>query len=110
MTGTVSDVERFQAWQLDTLEARDDDAEVVSFGPFRAVFFAVEEPPPTGWVTLVDAQTTQAETQKALTKLRAACKKRKVALEIEYNEAVFPALGAWLEAAGLKLAEKNPLM
>jgi predicted GNAT family acetyltransferase len=61
-------------------------------------------------VTLIDGTATEAETSKSLTKLRAAFKKRKTALEVEYNEAVFPKVGSWLESAGFKLAERNPLM
>jgi ribosomal protein S18 acetylase RimI-like enzyme len=60
-------------------------------------------------VTLVEG-AAEAETVKAVPKLKTALKKHKAPLEIEYNEAVFPNVGAWLEAAGLKLAEKNPLM
>jgi hypothetical protein len=62
------------------------------------------------WVTLVEGAASEAETVKAVPKLKTALKKHKAPLEIEYNEAVFPKVGAWLEAAGLKLAEKNPLM
>jgi ribosomal protein S18 acetylase RimI-like enzyme len=106
----MSDSERFQAWQSDTLTLRDGDAEVLSVGPFRAVLSVPGEEPATGWATLIDGTVTEAETVKALTKLRSAFKKRKVAIEIEYNEAVFPNVGPWLEAAGLKLAERHPLM
>ena len=106
----MSDSDRFQIWQRDTLEGRDDGAEVLSIGPFRAVLSAAGEGSPTGWVTLIDGSATERETSKALTKLRLALKKHKVPLEIEYNEAVFPKVGGWLEAAGLKLLERNPLM
>jgi predicted GNAT family acetyltransferase len=61
-------------------------------------------------VTLIDGSATEAETLKALTKVRSTLKKRKVALEIEYNEVVFPKVGHWLETAGLKLVERNALM
>jgi predicted GNAT family acetyltransferase len=106
----MSDSERFQTWQRDTLAGRDDDADVLSIGPFRALLSAPDAATTTGWVTLIDGSATEADTQKALTKLRSALKKRKVPLEIEYNDAVFPKVGGWLEAAGLKLVERNPLM
>jgi ribosomal protein S18 acetylase RimI-like enzyme len=106
----MSDSDRFQAWQRDTLALRDDDSEVLSIGPFRALLSVAGEQPATGWVTLIDAPATEAETAKALPKLRSAFKKHKVALEIEYNEAVYPKVGAWLESAGLTLADRNPLM
>ena len=106
----ITDAERFQTWQRDALAARDDDAETLSIGPFRALLSPVGEEPATGWVTLIEGTVTEAETTKAITKLRAAFKKRSVPVEIEYNDAVFPKVGPWLEAAGLKLAEKNPLM
>jgi GNAT superfamily N-acetyltransferase len=104
------DTDRFQEWQRDHLALRDDDAEVLLIAPFQAVLSVAGELPVTGWATLVDGNPTEAETLKALTKLRTLFKKRKVALEIEYNEARFPKVGPWLEAAGLKLAERNPLM
>lgn len=106
----MSDSDRFQTWQRDTLAARDVDAETLSIGPFRAFLSVAGEQPATGWVTLIDGTPTEAETLKGLTKMRSAFKKRKVALEIEYNEPVFPKVGPWLEAAGLKLVERNPLM
>jgi predicted GNAT family acetyltransferase len=83
---------------------------MLSVGPFRALLSGADQAGPTGWVTLIDGSPTQAETLKGLTKLRTTFKKRKLALEIEYDETVFPKLGAWLEAAGMKLAERNPLM
>lgn len=106
----MSASERFQTWQRDALAVRDDDADALSIGPFRAVLSTAGEVPATGWATMIDGTATEAETLKALTKLRSAFKKHKVALEIEYNQAVFPKVGPWLEAAGLKLMERNPLM
>jgi predicted GNAT family acetyltransferase len=104
------DSDRFQTWQRDMLAFRGDDAETLSIGPFRALLSVAGEQPATGWVTLIDGAATEAETLKALTKLRSAFKKRKVPLEIEYNEEVFPKVGPWLEAADLTLVERNPLM
>jgi ribosomal protein S18 acetylase RimI-like enzyme len=106
----MSDSDRFQTWQRDTLAVHDDSAEMLSIGPFRALLSKGGETTTTGWATLIDGTVTEAETTKSLTKLRSVFKKRKVALEIEYNEAVFPAVGKWLEAAGLKLQERNALM
>ncbi len=106
----MSDGERFQTWQRDTLAEHDEGAEMLSIGPFRALLPAAEDATPLGWVTLIDGTPNEAETLKGLTKLRSAFKKRKVPLKIEYNDAAFPKVGAWLEAAGLKLVESNPLM
>jgi len=106
----MSDAERFQTWQRDELEARGEDSEVLSIGPFRGLLSTAGVKPATGWITLIEGTATQAETAKALTKLKSAFKKRGVPLEIEFNEAAFPKVGAWLEAAGLKPAEKNALM
>jgi GNAT superfamily N-acetyltransferase len=106
----MSDADRFQTWQRDMLAGRDEGAETLSIGPFRVLFSAPGEATMTGWVTLIDGTATEAETLKSITKLRSAFKKRKVALEIEYNEAVFPNVGPWFEGAGLKLVERNPLM
>ena len=106
----MTDTDRFQAWQRDTLAALDDGAEMLSLGPFRAILSAAGEPAPIGWVTMIDGTAVEAETLKALTKLRSTFKKHKVPLEIEYNESVFPKVGDWLEGAGLKLVERNSLM
>ncbi len=106
----MSDSDRFQTWQRDTLAARQDGAEMLSVGPFRAVFSAAGETARNGWVTLIDGTAAEDETLKALTKLRSTFKRHKVPLEIEYNETIFPKVGQWLEGAGLKLVERNPLM
>jgi predicted GNAT family acetyltransferase len=106
----MSDGDRFQTWQRDTLAGRDDDAEVLSIGPFRVLVSSEGDSGATAWVTLIDGTATEGETTKALTKVKAALKKRKVPLEIEYNEAVFPKVGRWLEEAGMKQVERNPLM
>jgi GNAT superfamily N-acetyltransferase len=106
----MSDTERFQTWQRDTLAGHEDGADMLSIGPFRALLSGEGEATGTGWATLIDGAATEADTTKSLTKLRSAFKKHKVALEIEYNEEVFPKVGKWLETAGLKLIERNPLM
>jgi ribosomal protein S18 acetylase RimI-like enzyme len=106
----MSDSDRFQTWQRDTLAVHEEGAEMLSIGPFRALVLGAGEATATGWVTLIDGTAAEAETLKSLTKLRSMFKKRKVAVEIEYNEEVFPKVGKWLEAAGLKLIERNPLM
>jgi ribosomal protein S18 acetylase RimI-like enzyme len=108
--GTGLDAERFAAWQRDTLESRAADSEVLTIGPFQVALSKEKEAPATNWVTLVDGNASEAETEKAIPKLKAALKKHKSPLEIEYNDAAFPKVGLWLEAAGLKLARKNPLM
>jgi RimJ/RimL family protein N-acetyltransferase len=106
----MNDTKRFQTWQRDALAARGDDSEVLSIGPFRALLSNASVKSATGWITLIEGTATEAETLKALTKVRSAFKKRDVPVEIEFNEAAFPKVGAWLETAGLKLAERNPLM
>jgi ribosomal protein S18 acetylase RimI-like enzyme len=106
----MTDSDRFQTWQRDNLAAHEDGAEMLSIGPFRAVVSDAGEAGATGWATLIDGAAAEADTMKSLTKLRSAFKKRKVALEIEYNEEVFPKVGKWLEAGGLKQLERNPLL
>jgi ribosomal protein S18 acetylase RimI-like enzyme len=106
----AADVERFAAWQRDVLEARAGASEVLTIGPFRVAISQDKEAPSMSWVTLIEGSTSEAETVKAIPKLKAALKKHKAPLEIEYNEAVFPKVGAWLESAGMKLARKDPLM
>ncbi|HEY2598438.1 MAG TPA: GNAT family N-acetyltransferase [Candidatus Dormibacteraeota bacterium] len=106
----MNDTDRFQTWQRDTLADHEDGAEMLSLGPFRAVLSAANEAFPHGWATLIDGTAAESETLKALTKLRSTFKRHKVPLEIEYNEALFPKVGQWLEAAGLKLIERNSLM
>jgi ribosomal protein S18 acetylase RimI-like enzyme len=108
--GAGLDVERFAAWQRDTLEARAADSEVLTIGPFQVALSKEKEGPATSRVMLVDGNAGEAETEKAIPKLKAALKKHKSTLEIEYNDAVFPKVGPWLEAGGLKLVRKNALM
>ncbi len=108
-TGAGADMERFAAWQRDAMDARAEDSEMLTIGPFRVALSQDKGAPLLSWVTLVEG-AAEAETVKAVPKLKTALKKHKAPLEIEYNEAVFPNVGPWLEAAGLKLAEKNPLM
>lgn len=106
----MTDTDRFQTWQRDTLADRQDGAEILSVGPFRAVLSAAGDATQAGWVTLIDGTAAEGETLKALTKLRSTFKRHKVPLEIEYNETLFPKVGEWLEGAGLKLVERNSLM
>jgi ribosomal protein S18 acetylase RimI-like enzyme len=106
----AADAERFAAWQRDALEARAVDSEVLTIGPFRVALSKDKAAPGGSWVTLVEGSAGQAETMKAVSKLKAALKKHRSPLEIEFNDVAFPKVGAWLEAAGLKLAERNPLM
>lgn len=109
-TGAAADAERFTAWQKDALEARAGDSEPLSIGPFRVVLSTAKQSPQPSWVTIVEGAATEVETVKAVAKLRTTLKKHKAELELEYNETAFPRVGPWLESAGLKLAEKNPLM
>jgi ribosomal protein S18 acetylase RimI-like enzyme len=102
------DSKRFQAWQLDALDKHPAGTELRSIGPFRAIVPAANQP--GGWVTIVEGTVTDRETQAAVADLRAIFEQHTSPLEIEYNEALFPDVGAWLEAAGLTLAERNPLM
>ncbi len=108
--GAGVDAERFAAWQRDALEAKAFDSEVLTIGPFQVALSKEKETPPTSWVTLVDGNASEDDTEKAIPKLKAVLKKHKSSLEIEYNDTAFPKVGPWLEAAGLKLARKNALM
>ncbi len=102
------DAKRFQTWQLAALSEHRAGTELHPFGPFRAVVPAMNQP--GGWVTIVDGTTTEQETQEAVANLRSVFKERNTPLEVEYNEALFPQMGSWLEAAGFTIAERNPLM
>jgi ribosomal protein S18 acetylase RimI-like enzyme len=108
--GAGQDAERFAAWQRDTLEAKAFDSEMLTIGPFQVALSKEKEAPATSWVTLVDGNASEAETEQAIPKLKAALKKHKSPLEIAYNETAFPKVGRWLEAGGLKLARKDALM
>jgi hypothetical protein len=102
------DALRFQAWQLAALASHPVGTELIKVGPFSAVV------PVTagagGWVTLVAASATERETIAAVARLRTIFEGRAAPLEIEFNERLHPRVGRWLEAAGLTLAERNPLM
>jgi ribosomal protein S18 acetylase RimI-like enzyme len=102
------DAKRFQAWQLAALEQHPAGTELVSFGPFRAVLPTASHA--DAWVTIVDGTVDERETARAVAGLRSVFKQRNAVLEIEYNDALYPHVGTWLEAAGLTFAERNPLM
>ncbi|GAC1640270.1 MAG: hypothetical protein NVS9B11_06680 [Candidatus Dormibacteraceae bacterium] len=104
----MADARRFQAWQLDALAKHPAGTELRSIGPFRAVIPAANEF--GGWVTIVDGMAGENETKEAAANLRSVFGQHHIELEIEYNEAVFPRVGPWLEATGFSLAERNPLM
>src|SRR5260370_4204247 len=102
------DAKRFQAWQLAALEQHPAGTELVSFGPFRALLPVANQP--GAWVTIVEGTVDERQTARAVAGLRSVFKQRNAELEIEYNEALYPRVGSWLEAAGLTFAERNPLM
>lgn len=102
------DAKRFQAWQLAALEQHPPGTDLVSFGPFRALLPASNQP--GAWVTIVEGTVDGRETARAVAGLRSVFQQRKAELEIEYNEALYPQVATWLEAAGLTFAERNPLM
>ena len=100
------DAKRFAAWQLDALEARPRGAQLISVGPFRALASAQQG----GWMTVVAGRPTEGEAAEAVARLRSALQGGGTEVEAEYNETVFPQVGPWLEAAGLKLHRRDPLM
>jgi ribosomal protein S18 acetylase RimI-like enzyme len=102
------DANRFQAWQLAALEQHPAGTNLVSFGPFRALIPASNQP--GAWVTIVEGKVDERETARAVAGLRSVFQQRNAELEIEYNEALYPQVSTWLEAAGLTFAERNPLM
>jgi ribosomal protein S18 acetylase RimI-like enzyme len=104
----VADAKRFQAWQLDALAAHPAGTELLTIGPFHAVIPATDHF--GGWVTIVEGTVGERDIEEAVASLRSAFKRRDTEPEIEYNEALFPEVGPWLEAAGFTLAERNPLM
>jgi hypothetical protein len=102
------DANRFQDWQLAALEQHPAGTELLSFGPFRALVPASDQP--GAWVTIVEGTVDEREVTRAVAGLRSIFRRRNAELEIEYNEALYPEVAGWLEAAGLKFAERNPLM
>jgi ribosomal protein S18 acetylase RimI-like enzyme len=103
-----TDAQRFKAWQLAALDARPAGTELLSVGPFRVV--ASAQPGADSWVTLVEGDVSRTDLHRAVGRLRSMFARRGTELQIEYNEAVAPAVGPWLEETGLKLTERNPLM
>jgi ribosomal protein S18 acetylase RimI-like enzyme len=103
------DARRFQAWQHDALEARPAGTRMLSVGPFHALVPA-DQQGQGGWMTLVEGRPTERETRESVDRLRSELQGRSGAVEIEYNSAAFPEVGAWLEAAGLTLDRSDPLM
>lgn len=102
------DAKRFQAWQVAALEQHPAGTELLSFGPFRALVPASNQP--GAWVTIVEGTVDERAVTRAVAGLRSVFKQRNAELEIEYNEALYPKVAGWLEAEGLTFAERNPLM
>ena len=90
------------------MEARPAGSQLLSLGPFRAVVPGRSDP--GRWVTIVDGPVTERDTSDAVAKLRSIYEHQADKLEIEYDDVAFPDVGRWLEAAGLKRVERNPLM
>jgi len=93
---------------MDALRQTPPGTELLAVGPFQVIVSA--DPQADSWVTLVDGDVTEGDVRGALGRLRAMFARRNTELQIEFNEGVLPQAGAWLEAAGLKLVERNPLM
>ncbi|HEY1455628.1 MAG TPA: GNAT family N-acetyltransferase [Candidatus Dormibacteraeota bacterium] len=104
----LDDANRFQAWQIDALQAHPAGTELVRVGPFQVV--VSDGPSPFNWVTLVDPNIEEGDLRDSVGPLRSMFEGRHEGLEVEFNEAVLPHAAAWLEAAGFALAERNPLM
>src|SRR5258708_19429496 len=64
------DAKRFQAWQLAALEQHSAGTDLVSFGPFRAVIPASNQP--GAWVTIVEGTGDGRETARAVPGLPSA--------------------------------------
>jgi ribosomal protein S18 acetylase RimI-like enzyme len=107
-TRAEQDALRFQAWQVAALESHPAGTVLTRVGPFSAVVPATAGA--VGWVTMVAAEATERETTAAVALLRTIFEGRAAPFEIEFNERLYPRAGRWLEAAGLALAERNPLM
>jgi GNAT superfamily N-acetyltransferase len=97
------------AWQLDALRReRPAGTELLSVGPFQVLLDAGASA--DHWVMLVDADVKESDVRSSLGRLRAMFARRNAELQIEFNEGVLPRAGSWLEASGLALVERNPLM
>lgn len=77
-------------------------------GPYHVVL--PKDPRAGTWVTLVEENVDEVDVRGNLVRLRKLFAKRGVPLEVEFNEAVLPRAGKWLEASGMKLIKRNPLM
>jgi GNAT superfamily N-acetyltransferase len=107
-TDLERDAMRFQAWLRDALEARPAGSQLLKVGPFRALVPASGQP--GSWVTIVDGPAAEKDTKESVQVLRSLFGERRAELEIEYNDALFPKVGAWLEATGFSLDRRDPLM
>jgi ribosomal protein S18 acetylase RimI-like enzyme len=104
----TEDARRFHDWQVDALRQSAPGTERFSVGPFQVV--APADPGADSWVTLLDPDLEESDVRTSLGRLRAMFAERHAELQIEFNEGVVPQAGPWLEAAGLELVERNPLM
>lgn len=102
------DAERFREWQIHALEARPESSRLEKVGPFSVVVPETGDEEP--WVTLLGPDVSEAGLVEAVPILRAMFGERPSGWQIEYNDAVLPAVEPWLVALGFDLVERNPLM
>ncbi len=90
------------------LETPPAGSELIEIGPFEVIVPKGNEGDSAAVVTVEPA--SEAETRAAVARLREVFARWRVAPHVEFEEAAFPRLGRWLEASGLRLEERNPLM
>ena len=104
----AGDAARFLQWQRDALDQLPPESERHSVGPFEVELS--RNPHGFNWVTIVDPEVTEGDVRGSVAALRELFARRGLDLEVELNEGALPSAGAWLEAEGFDLVERNPLM
>jgi ribosomal protein S18 acetylase RimI-like enzyme len=96
--------------QSVSLGPQPPDREVVNVGPFRAFFAPHTDEPQLDYVMPVTPLGSAGDVAAAAADLRRLFAERKRVLRFEFFQALWPALPALLEQAGLHLEAAEPLM
>lgn len=104
----ASALDLVQTWELTLLKRAALQATVDVVGPFRAIFGRPGQLLGFDYALPVDLQDGQLG--GAIAALRARYRAHHEALRLEFNQGTWPGLDSTLEAAGLALIGRTPLM
>jgi ribosomal protein S18 acetylase RimI-like enzyme len=103
-----SALELVQAWELTLLKRAAVQAPVEVIGPFRVIFGPAGQL--LGFDYALPVDPLDGPPSDVIAALRARYRVRHEGLRLEFNQGAWPGLDTALEAAGLALKGRNPLM